>query len=210
MMKNFDNEEKQAEAAEKRRLAAAEKAGKGQTPKDTQKRLDDIHKTKLDILKRQGEIMQKAIVGGSNEIPEEFEAEFMELASQLKYLNSQAHEILMRTDAEYRRSKTPLVSAHKKAPTAAELVAPKPEPQAPEVVTKKLPDQLPKAEDKPSSRIPKVEPKKPTAKAEGGGEFKYKPHPKGTPEAVVRDERTGKLVGKMKDGSIVWLDEVKG
>lgn len=215
MMKNFDNEAKEYEARTKKQQEQTK--GTVTEVKDMRKRLDDIQKTKRDILKRQGEIMQRATQAGSTEIPEEFEAEFMELASQLKYINEEAHGILMKTDQNYRIKKTfpnETVKSHSNAPKAADLVAPK--PAAPGVVTKKLPDQTgepepaqPAATETPSSRIPKVEPKKPGQTVEGK-EFKYKPHPKGTPVAVRRDERTGRLAGKMADGSIVWLDEVKG
>lgn len=215
MMKNFDNEAKETEARAKRQAAQAEKEGKGTTTsvKDMRKRLDDIQRTKRDILKRQGEIMQKATMSGATEVPEEFEAEFMELADQLKYINNEAHQILMKTDSEYRIKKTPLAQAHSKKPTAADLVAPKPkpsgEPAKPETVKGKLPDQPAQPTSEPSSRIPKVEPKKPAGSAPGPAP-KYKPHPKGTPVAVRRDDRTGKLMGQMQDGSVVWLDEVKG
>jgi hypothetical protein len=211
MMKNFDNESKEHEARIKRQQAQSK--GTTADAKDMRKRMDDLQKTKRDILKRQGEIMQKATQAGASEVPEEFEAEFLELAEQLKFINQEAHNILMKTDQNYRLKKTlpnETVASHSNAPKAADLVAPKPADQ-PKVVTGKLPSQPPESSkaDTPSSRIPKVEPKKPKETVEGQ-EFKYKPHPKGKPVAVRRDERTGRLVGKMEDGSFVWLDELKG
>ena len=197
MMKNFDTEQKETEAAHKR-VQEQEKdflsrrkdeAKEARTDmKDMQARMGRLQGDKRQILKRQAEIIKEGTDLKTGSLTPEAEAEFTELANQLKYINTQSHKLLMATDADYRMQQ---VAKNVPSETAASHAKTQPKPteeepklagKQPEVVRKKLPE---------------------TAET---GKYKFAPHPLGEP-VEVRRHKSGRLMGKMQDGSIVWLDE---
>jgi hypothetical protein len=142
-------------------------------------------------LKRQAEIIKEGTDLKTGELTPEAEAEFTELANQLKYVNTQTHKMLMASDPEYRTQQ-----AAKNVPSEAQPSHAKtqPKPQAAE------------EEPKPAGKQPEVVKKKLPETADTG-KYKFAPHPLGEP-VEVRRHKSGRLMGKMQDGTIVWLDEV--
>jgi hypothetical protein len=207
MMKTFDNDTKEQEAAEKR-VGEREKEWATQRKdaskeslteqKDTQKRLTEMQKDKRDILKRQSEIIKNNTDLTTGQLAKEAEAEFMELANQLKMINGESEKILMATSPEHRAKRAKesvpdrgLVPSHGGVvPGAGDSAPGKPQ----------------QGTEQPAGSPAKSPAAAPQAKATAES-AKYKPHPKGKP-AEVRRHKNGKLIGKFEDGSIAWLDEV--
>ena len=200
MMKNFDNEAKEREAALKRvqdqekdfLSRRKDEAKNARTEmKDMQARMERLQGDKRQILKRQAEIIREGTDLKTGELTPEAEAEFTELANQLKYVNTQTHKMLMASDPEYRTQQAAKNVPSEVQPSHAKT---QPKPQAAE------------EEPKPAGKQPEVVRKKLPETADTG-KYKFAPHPLGNP-VEVRRHKSGRLMGKMQDGTIVWLDEV--
>lgn len=223
MMKTFDNDVKENEAAEKRvkerekEWAATRKEDRTES-KDTEKRVSDLQKNKRDILKRMGELMKDPMGGAERAPAGSAEKEFNALSDQLEMINSESDKILMATNPEYRAKRTKELNEPAVAPAPVE---PKSVPApAAATVKQELPaydihgggdaDVARASSSTPAAApVAKVQPAPVSATPQPKTSApKFKPHPNGKPLEVRRD-KNGRLLGKFEDGSIAWLDEVK-
>ena len=232
MMKTFDNDTKEQEAAEKRvkerekEWADLNKSNKT-AQKDDLKRLTELQKNKREIMKEQAEIIEKGTDLTTGALSPAAEIRFMELGEQLKFVKGEAEQLLMQHYPDYAAKKAKDVAGNAgesvkpgAAPAGATASARPGAPAAKPTARQDLPvsalesaaaiggtvDSQVMPDIPAGAPAPKPSPK-PDAEASGATKIKFKPHPKGVPVEVKRNAK-GQLIGKFGDGSLAYLEEV--